>query len=368
MTGWLARLAARELGLPEDDLLDVRQRQVLVDGRRVDLTPRSSRSCTTSASGPATPCLGLNCSAPSGAMRTNSAPTWSMAVIHTSAQEARLPRRHDPDRARRRLPAVPLNRATRPLLNDVDSKDPPSRRTRTPVRELVGEPFPLLGQDPPIHRYRILACLAEDCSRIGHALFGGVARWRAGDAQATRHYSCRRALCSAWDEDDGPREEPVYPRFPAAMVASAPGRTRTCNLLFRRCLSPDAVQDREVAGHRRPWSESYRVVGSSRAVTLSSENALSRFRACPHPIRGVRRSWVAHGRSCVDGQSSAPVVDAVVPIAPANSFEMATTSVRNRSSVEPAHQAWGGDPGRMPSCMTRLSVSGPPQCSACLPS
>jgi hypothetical protein len=38
--GWLARLAARELGLPEDDLLDVRQRQVLVDGRRVDLTPK----------------------------------------------------------------------------------------------------------------------------------------------------------------------------------------------------------------------------------------------------------------------------------------------------------------------------------------
>jgi hypothetical protein len=24
-------------------------------------------------------------------------------------------------------------------------------------------------------------------------------------------YSCRRALCSAWDEDDRPREEPVYP-------------------------------------------------------------------------------------------------------------------------------------------------------------
>jgi len=37
--GWLTRIAAEELGLPEDDLLDVRQRQVLVDGRRVDLTP-----------------------------------------------------------------------------------------------------------------------------------------------------------------------------------------------------------------------------------------------------------------------------------------------------------------------------------------
>jgi hypothetical protein len=75
--GWLARLTARELGLPEDDLLDVRQRQVLVDGRRVDLTPKEFEVVTTSASGPATPCPGLNCSAPSGATRTSSAPTWS---------------------------------------------------------------------------------------------------------------------------------------------------------------------------------------------------------------------------------------------------------------------------------------------------
>ena len=36
--GWLTRIAADELGLPEDDLLDVRRRQLLVDGRRVDLT------------------------------------------------------------------------------------------------------------------------------------------------------------------------------------------------------------------------------------------------------------------------------------------------------------------------------------------
>jgi DNA-binding response OmpR family regulator len=36
--GWLTRIAAAELGLPEDDLLDVRQRQLLVDGRRIDLT------------------------------------------------------------------------------------------------------------------------------------------------------------------------------------------------------------------------------------------------------------------------------------------------------------------------------------------
>lgn len=38
--GWLTRLAAAEFGLPEDDLLDVRQRQLLVDGRRVALTPK----------------------------------------------------------------------------------------------------------------------------------------------------------------------------------------------------------------------------------------------------------------------------------------------------------------------------------------
>jgi hypothetical protein len=37
--GWLTRIAADELGLPEDDLLDLRRRQLLVDGRRVDLTP-----------------------------------------------------------------------------------------------------------------------------------------------------------------------------------------------------------------------------------------------------------------------------------------------------------------------------------------
>lgn len=37
--GWLTSLAADELGLPEDELLDVRQRQLLVNGGRVDLTP-----------------------------------------------------------------------------------------------------------------------------------------------------------------------------------------------------------------------------------------------------------------------------------------------------------------------------------------
>jgi Transcriptional regulatory protein, C terminal len=36
--GWLTRIAAAELGLPEDDLLDVRRRQLLVDGQRIDLT------------------------------------------------------------------------------------------------------------------------------------------------------------------------------------------------------------------------------------------------------------------------------------------------------------------------------------------
>jgi DNA-binding response OmpR family regulator len=38
--GWLTSLAAQELGLSEDDLVDVRQRQIQVNGRRVDLTPK----------------------------------------------------------------------------------------------------------------------------------------------------------------------------------------------------------------------------------------------------------------------------------------------------------------------------------------
>jgi DNA-binding response OmpR family regulator len=36
--GWLTRIAADELGLSEDDVLDVGQRQLLIAGRRVDLT------------------------------------------------------------------------------------------------------------------------------------------------------------------------------------------------------------------------------------------------------------------------------------------------------------------------------------------
>jgi hypothetical protein len=36
--GWLTRIATDELGLPEDDLLDVRRRQLLVDGRRIAST------------------------------------------------------------------------------------------------------------------------------------------------------------------------------------------------------------------------------------------------------------------------------------------------------------------------------------------
>jgi len=59
-------------------------------------------------------------------------------------------------------------------------------------------------------------------------------------------------------------------------LSSAPGRTRTCNLLFRRWLNLDTVLIREVAGPLRARSESYRVVGSSIFVTLSSETAVSR--------------------------------------------------------------------------------------------
>jgi len=38
--GWLTRVAARELGIEEDGLLDVGRRQLVVDGRRIDLTPK----------------------------------------------------------------------------------------------------------------------------------------------------------------------------------------------------------------------------------------------------------------------------------------------------------------------------------------
>jgi hypothetical protein len=89
--------------------------------------------------------------------------------------------------------------------------------------------------------------------------------------------------------------------------SGAPGRTRTCNLLFRRRLSSDAVLDHELPGHSRPPSESYRVVESSSGVTLSTKNALSRFRACPHPCR---RRLATMGRylSLGDGVVSSPVL------------------------------------------------------------
>ena len=38
--GWLTRVAARELGVEESGLLDVRRRQLVVDGRGLDLTPK----------------------------------------------------------------------------------------------------------------------------------------------------------------------------------------------------------------------------------------------------------------------------------------------------------------------------------------
>src|SRR5215213_9052151 len=87
----------------------------------------------------------------------------------------------------------------------------------------------------------------------------------------------------------------------------APGRTRTGSLLFRRCLSPDAVLESEVAGRQRATDESYQVSGPSRFVTLSSEKALSGYRgisnvpsmyrrrpltAWPAVIRAVPPCWV----------------------------------------------------------------------------
>lgn len=38
--GWLTRVAARELGIEDQGLLDMRQRRLLVNGRRIDLTPK----------------------------------------------------------------------------------------------------------------------------------------------------------------------------------------------------------------------------------------------------------------------------------------------------------------------------------------
>lgn len=38
--GWLTRIAAQELGIHDDGLLDVLQRQLLVNGHRIDLTPK----------------------------------------------------------------------------------------------------------------------------------------------------------------------------------------------------------------------------------------------------------------------------------------------------------------------------------------
>jgi hypothetical protein len=84
------------------------------------------------------------------------------------------------------------------------------------------------------------------------------------------------------------------------MDAGAPGRTRTDSLLFRRCPGLDAVLDCEAAGRQRPTDESYRVVGPSRFVTLSSEKAVSRYRAYPP----YRRCMVPAGRSQPGRRSS----------------------------------------------------------------
>src|SRR4029450_2997073 len=54
------------------------------------------------------------------------------------------------------------------------------------------------------------------------------------------------------------------------MNVGAPGRTRTCNLLFRRCLSLDAVPERAVPGRPRPWGESYPLAA---AVVLTRTTA-----------------------------------------------------------------------------------------------
>jgi hypothetical protein len=49
-----------------------------------------------------------------------------------------------------------------------------------------------------------------------------------------------------------PSVRPSTPSDLRGSIVSAPGRTRTGSLLFRRWLSPDAVLDHEAAGQQRP--------------------------------------------------------------------------------------------------------------------
>src|SRR4029450_9212781 len=65
------------------------------------------------------------------------------------------------------------------------------------------------------------------------------------------------------------------------MNVGAPGRTRTCNLLFRRCLSLDAVPEREVPGRWGPWSESYPLV---LAAVLYPGDSARVLRDCFAPV------------------------------------------------------------------------------------
>jgi hypothetical protein len=97
-----------------------------------------------------------------------------------------------------------------------------------------------------------------------------------------------------------PSNETGLALSPATIDLGATGRTRTCNLLFRRWLSSDAVLDCEAAGRQRATNESYQVFGPSRFVTVSSEKALNHYRAYP----SYRRCTVAAGRSSLAGRSS----------------------------------------------------------------
>jgi hypothetical protein len=217
----------------------------------------------------------LNCSAPSGAMRTNSAPTWSMAVIHTLRKKLGS-HANMIQTWRRRLPAVPLHRATRPLLNDVDSRSRPAGvRGRQSVNSSEN-PSPLLGQDPPIHGTGSWRA----CLRIvrGSVMPSSVVSPAGEPAMLKPRGIIRVERCAAPGTRRTDLARNLSIRFSATMDASAPGRTRTCN------------------GRVSPLVYSKPIF--RRAGTLG----------------GV------------------------------------------------------ADPGRMPSCMTRLSVSGPPPCSACLPS
>ncbi len=75
--GWLTRIIATELRIEEDTILDPAQRQLVLDGRRVDLTKLEFEVLRTSTSGAGGWSSGRPCCATCGAMTTPAAATRS---------------------------------------------------------------------------------------------------------------------------------------------------------------------------------------------------------------------------------------------------------------------------------------------------